>query len=494
MCKWYIKLRKKMASSKIKALFFWALVGTFLIVAPIIVFHAMGYRFNTERGIFIYSGSVTLKSAPAEIEVLIDNESVPKGIINFINHSYHIDGLTPGGYSLEVKSPQYKSWRKEVSIHSGVSTEFWNIFLARENYTKLKYPSTYLSNFFISPDSKKIVLVEGESNTVVKILDVKKESIEYIFSIADYAFSENVKENVEWSPREGHLSIPLTKNGKNEYFIVDIGTEEVSNLNNLIKKDNIRNVRWSSGEKNTIFYIYEDGLYKLKLSEGEKEILVVKNIAGYDISADGIYYFSKENGLIYEKNNKGSNEGKQISFASVDIAAGDDFKLIAYDEDRIGIISQNKDFYLFNKSEDSGDSKEVKKIKEGINGLHFSNDGKKVTFWNDNEIFVYFVRKWETQPNREEGQVINIVHFSEKIENVGWFRDYEHIIFNVGNTVKIAELDHRSLRNIHDLFDLNNKNSKITYTVREDNVFFIDAEKNSENSLYSISLSEENEI
>jgi len=479
-----------MINFKIKTIFFWFLVTTFLFVAPIIVFYAMGYRFSLDRGVFVYSGSVTLKPTPQEIKVLIDNEPVAKGIINFINHSYHIDGLVPGEYSLEVKSSQYKSWNKKVSIHSGISTEFWNIFLAREDYTKINYPSTSLNNFFISPDSKKIALVEGESNTTVKILDVKKEKIEYVFPVADYTFSKDIRENVEWSPREGHLSVPLIKNGKYEYFIIDIGTEEVINLNNLIKKDNIRQVRWSSGEKNTVFYIHEDNLYKIDLNKKVSEILIIENIAGYDISSDGIYYFEKGSGLIYEKNNKGTNNGKQLSSSSINVSSGENFRLIAYDKDRIAIISQDKDFYLFNKNDENAEK--ISKLKEGIIGMHFSNDGKKMIFWNNNEIFVYFVRKWETQPSREEGQSFNIVHFSKKIENVGWFRDYEHIVFNVGNTIKIAELDHRSLRNIYDLFKLNNEESKITYTVRENNIFFIDAENNSKNSLYSISLEEEN--
>lgn len=481
-----------MASHKIKFVFFWSLVATFFVVAPVIVFYAIGYRFSTERGVFVYSGSITLKPTLREIEVLIDDEPVAKGVVNFINNSYHIDGLDPGEYSLEVRSSQYKPWKKKVSIHSGVSTEFWNIFLAREEYTKSKYPSNNLNNFFISPDSKKIALVEGENETTVRILDVKKETTEYSFPVADYAFSNEVRENVEWSPREGHLSVPMIKDGKSEYFIINIGTEEVINLNNVIRKDGIRQVRWSSGERNTVLYIYENDLYKLDLNDGDEEIMIAENIAGYDVSSDGIYYLDKDSGLIYEKNSRGTNGGKQISFYSIETTYGDDFRLIAYDKDRIAIISQDKDLYLFNKSEDNPDAEEIIKVKEGISGLHFSNDGKKMTFWNDNEIFVYFVRKWETQPSREEGQMFNIVHFSEKIENVGWFRDYEHVLFNVGNVTKIAELDHRSLRNIQDLFEINNENSKITYTTREDSIFFIDSKGTSANELYSISLEEEN--
>lgn len=481
-----------MASHKIKTIFFWILVATFCLIAPVIVFYAIGYRFSPERGVFVYSGSITLKPTPREIEVLIDNKSVAKGVINFINYSYHIDGLAPGEYLLEIKAPNYKSWSKKISVHSGVSTEFWNIFLARENYTKMEYPSDFIKNFFLSPDSKKVAMVAGESDTVVKILDIKKEEVEYVFPIADYVFFNDTKENVEWSPREGYLSVPMEREGKREYYIVNIGSEKVINLNNFLRKDNIRQVRWSSVEKGTIFYIYDDNLYKVDLNDDKGEILIVENVAGYDISADGIYYFDKSSGLIYEKNSRGTNNSKQVSFSSIDAGFGTEFRLIAYDKDRIAVITQDKALYLFNKSDENADAEKINKLGDSILGVHFSNDGKKMLFWNNNEAFVYFVRKWETQPDREEGQSINVIHFSSEIENVSWFRDYEHIIFSVGDTIKIAELDHRSSRNIHDIFKLNKNKLKVTYTTRDDNVFFIDSKDNADNNLFSISLEEEN--
>ncbi|MDD3498497.1 MAG: hypothetical protein PHH24_03270 [Candidatus Moranbacteria bacterium] len=482
-----------MASHKTKLIFFLFLVVTFLIISPLVIFYAMGYRFSMERGVFVYSGSITIKPFPREIEVLIDNEPVAKGIINFINYSYHIDGLLPGEYLLEVKADQYKSWGKKASVHSGVSTEFWNVFLIRENYSKTEYPTSFVNNFFISPDGKNIALVEGETSAEIKVLNVKKEKIEYVFPISGYIFSESEKENVEWSPREGHLSVPLIRDGKREYFIINIGNKEVLNLNETVKRDNIRQVRWSSAERNAVFYIHEDNLYKFDLDNINSEVLVAEDISGYDISPDGIYYFDKDSGLIYEKNNRGTNGGKQISSSPIENKDGDDFRMIVYDKNRIAVITQDKDFYLFNKSDDaSGKAEKINKIKDGISGAHFSNDGKKIVFWNKNEIFVYFVRKWDTQPSREEGKMINIVHFSKEISNVSWFRDYEHVIFSVGNSVKIAELDHRSLRNIYDIFEHKKENSKVTYTARDDNIFFVDLNNSGNSGLFSVSLEEEN--
>ncbi|MEF3691547.1 MAG: WD40 repeat domain-containing protein [Candidatus Moraniibacteriota bacterium] len=479
-----------MVNLKIKKIFFWFLVILFALIAPVVVSYAMGYRFSLERGIFVYSGSITIKPTPREVEVFVDGEKVSTGMINFLNYSYHIGSLFPGKYMLEVRSPGYIPWAQEAYVHSGVSTEFWNVFLAREKYTQLEYPTQNVENFFISPDGKRIALAEEKDNKIwIKILDIKKEEIIYEFLFEGYGLSKNKKENIEWSPREGRLIVPLEKEGKKEYFVINIGTEEFYSLNKKIDKDDIKKARWSSDDRNTLFYMKEDVLFRSDLENTANEVEVAKNIVGYDLAGSNIYYLSGDNHIIYKKNISGRSEAIQVTTESINATGGDNFELIVYDENRIALVSQDKNLYLYNQGEES---KGVKEIAQGVNGIHFSNDGKKLAFWTNNEIAVYFVRKWETQPGRKEGQKIDVVRFSQAIENVNWFDDYEHLIFSVGNQIKITELDNRSMKNIENLVDLVGEGTKATYSHREENLFFIDS-KNENKKLYSISLTEEDE-
>ena len=76
----------------------------FSATAPLIVFYAIGYRFNTERGIFVYSGSVTIKPSPLRVDVYIDEENISGKRVNLLNYSYHIGGIKPGEHFIEVKS------------------------------------------------------------------------------------------------------------------------------------------------------------------------------------------------------------------------------------------------------------------------------------------------------------------------------------------------------------------------------------------------------
>lgn len=479
-----------MGEVRFKKAFFWFLVLVFFMVAPVVVYYAMGYRFNLEKGIFIYSGSVTIKPTPREIEVKIDGKQVSTGLVNFLNYSYHMGSLFPGKYMIEVSSPGYLPWSKEVHVHSGVSTEFWNVFLAREKYTQIEYPTQNTENFFISPDGKRIAVVEKENEKLwVKILDVKKEEVLYAFSLDNCELLGDKKENIEWSPREGRLLVPVIQDSKRQYYVINIGNEEIFNLNEKIKKDNIRKVRWSSDDRNTLFYTLDNNLYRLDLENQDNEVLAAENIFGYDLSGPNIYYLSADNKIIYRKNISGRGDIEQITTESIEAGGGDNFEMIIYDEDRIAVISQDKKLYLYNNGEDS---EGVKEIGREIEGIHFSNDGKKLVFWNNNEVMVYFTRKWETQPSREEGQKLDIVRFSQPIKNVSWFKDYEHIIFSSGNQIKIVELDNRSIKNINDLVGLNLDEFKATYNQREDNLFFIN-KKEENKKLYSISLTEEDE-
>ena len=488
-----------MSEIVIKKIFFWVLAILFFLTAPIVVLYTMGYRFSPERGIFIYSGSVTIKPTPREVNVFIDGKQVPKGIINFLNYSYHVDGLHPGEHSLKVEAPDYYSWFKKIRIHSGLSTEFWNIFLIRKKYTITTYPTGAVNNFFNSPDNKRVALVEnGKENkkTTIKIFNIKKNEAEYVFSLDGYYFSDKEKENIEWSPREGLLTVPLIKSddGKREYFVVILGTREIKNLNGLLGVDKISQVRWSPREKNTVFYIANHNLFKVKLNNPDKKILVANdNVYGYDLSNFNLYYFSGKTGMIYEKSIWGDGDSTQLTLTPIKVSAGDKFRVIAYDDKRVAIISQNGDLFLFN---DGDKGNEINKLAQNVRGLHFSDDGKKMVFWNNNEIFVYFTRKWETQPIRKEGETIGIARFFRKIDNVEWFRDYEHIIFSVDGTIKMTELDSRSVRNMYDIVKLKNKKPKVIYIGEKDRLLFSDfagdANDSTVKELKSLSLSEEN--
>ena len=92
-----------------KRIFFWVLTALFFIITPLIIFYSLGYRFNSQRGIFVFTGSLSIKSNPLNVEIYIDQE-LKNGSLNRINSTYHVGGLKPGDHLIEVKAEGYNTW------------------------------------------------------------------------------------------------------------------------------------------------------------------------------------------------------------------------------------------------------------------------------------------------------------------------------------------------------------------------------------------------
>ncbi len=173
----------------------------FLITVSILIGYAFGYRYNFERGIFIHSGSITIKSNPPRIDISINGKNLDKKRINYINGANQINGLRPGTYDVEISAPTFKPWKKSIVVESGKSSEFWNVLLIKESYETTTFPLSSLTGIFPSPNGEKLALSHTKENEMlVSILTISSGKIEQVFSSITHNRPKNWKINIEWSP------------------------------------------------------------------------------------------------------------------------------------------------------------------------------------------------------------------------------------------------------------------------------------------------------
>lgn len=477
-----------MTEKRKRSIFFWILVILFAATATMIIPYMLGYRFNMERGIFIYTGSISLKTAIQDISVSIDGQSVEKGRLNFMNGSYHIDGLAPGEHLLEVTAPDFHSWSKKAAVSSGISSEFWNIEMIRKDYQRVQSPTPGISNFFSDTQKRMIAYVENQDQTLrINILDINNASAENVFNSSEWQFTEDPKENIEWSPSLYKIIIPALKDGQKNYFIVDTDTKQAANLQELSDAQNLRNVRWDPSNRNYLYYISENSIYRLNINDPQDKKMIAENSASYDLSGNKIYYFRLDDGVVYGLNPESESEPAKITFSGPEKMNDPEYQITVYDERRISFLNKSGDLYVFNDGE-----KEVyfRELGEGIRGTQFSDDGKKMLFWNDREISAYYLQDWEVQPLRSENEKREIVRFSEKIDNIHWAKDYEHVLFSVGKKIKVIEIDHRDQKNLTDIVSLDAEKTKVASEFPSNKLYFIDTVENIP-YLHSIDFPEE---
>lgn len=488
-----------------RKLFFWTLAALFLITMPVVVLHARGYRFDISRAVFVYSGTIIFKSNPQNVDVKLNDEVTSSKKINRINNSYNLTGLLPSDYDIQISAPGFRSWSKKTDVHSGVASEFWNVVLVRDNYEKTDNNTPGIDKFFTSPRNRYIAYtVSSETHLDVNIFNIKDEITESAFNFSDWNFIEEARqENIEWSPDENYISIPMKRdkqktkktneivgNSKQDiesgveynYFIIDLDTKESLNLNQILEKDNIKNVRWDPKEKGFLFFLIENELFRVDIKNPQSQTSIAKDVSSFDISRDGIYFSKLPNNLIFKSDLLGKTEATQITSAYLGNENDLIVKTILYDDDRIAMISQEGNLFIYNVGEVSI---YFRKLGEKIKGVHFSDDGKKMIFWSDYEISVYYLRDWQVQPVRIENDSQSITRYSEPIRNVQWFKDYEHIIFTSGRWTKITELDPRDHINCMDLISTEMENPFVIYNGFLEKLYFTDYQGDSK-SLFNI--------
>ncbi|HLN19418.1 MAG TPA: hypothetical protein VK255_04600 [Patescibacteria group bacterium] len=468
-----------------RKIFFWTLVVIFFIAAPAIILNARGYRFDSSRGVFVYSGTITVKSNPQTVNINLNGQPASSQVSR-INNSHNISGLLPGDYEIVANLPGFKPWNKKTDIHSGLASEFWNVLLIKENYERTNYQDTAgIEKFYVSPKDDFIATVNNQDGLKIGIFNISDKKMNADFPISDWKFIDDErKENIEWSPDEKYISVPVQKENqvkdvkkkstviekRYNYFIINPNDKISFNLNELLEKENIYDVRWDPKDKNYVFFLEGQNLWRANVIDKNDIALISDNVSAYDLSGSSVYWVGLPNDMIFKSGTDGS--GKiQITNNFPGSAEIPINKIIVYDETRIGLINASKELFIYNEGDHDT---YFRKIGSDVESLAFSDDGKKTLFWSDNEILVYFDRDWNVQPTRSENELSGITRYSEKIYNVGWLRDYEHIIFNTNQWVKVIEVDGRDKRNCQDLISTTINNPFIRYNNSLEYLFFTD--------------------
>lgn len=473
-----------MTSSPGRRLFFWTLTCLFFVTTIAVLFFTFGYRFDTKRGLFIHTGSFTLKVTPIEnVTLQVDGKIVPTKTLNILNNAFHIDGQVPGEHFLRVEVPGYFPWEKKAVIESGRSTEFWNITLISKEYPAVLVADTEsVRKIFPSPESNLFALLgTRDGGVIIGTLDTDTMLTSEIAFIPKVNLKQTDDENLEWSPDTKQLLAPLMgEDGQGVSFLIDIESGSVINLTEkfgISDAPDMRYARWD-GRRDGVFYFLEGST----LYTWSREALdtppttLIPGISGYDISENFIYFIDAKTSIIFRLKSGGSIEdAEQVTEKEIQNPASS-IALTVYDEDRIAIRNrEDGTLFIFNR----GQEDYFHTLGTAIRTVQFSNDGKKLLFASDTQLSVSFIRPWNTQPTRTEDEVLQIARFAIPIRFVQWTKDYEHILFAYDTSIKTVELDHRDRRDMQTVQTLSRPPIQLLADFPGDQLFLIEQKEGS---------------
>ncbi len=77
-----------------------------------------------------------------------------------------------------------------------------------------------------------------------------------------------------------------------------------------------------------------------------------------------------------------------------------------------------------------------------------SPDGDKGVWFNNREVWVKWLKDTNYQPARKAGNTELVARFPQKITDVQWYKDSDHLIASVGGLLEFIEIDNRGGVNI----------------------------------------------
>jgi hypothetical protein len=460
-------------TKRFRTILFLICLFLFFLIAPLVILYSQGYRIDLDSRKIIKTGGFYCKVWPEGAQIFLDGRLKKK--TNFISNNAYINNLSPKEYKVEIKKDGFHSWQKNLEIKENWVSEFNNILLIPENpkYTNL---AQNIENFFFSPDGKKIILKEGgEKSWSLKIFELDKNLKSNLFS--GFPSIEIEFLDLKFSQDSKRILLSTKEKEKVEYWILELESpiqeKTPADLVSLdFLGDKTTDIVFNPSDPQKIFFakevMKENNLFEVNFVQKEVGLKpIIKNLVTYEISNGNLFWISK-NGSILKTNFTGEIEEK-LNSELFSIKEGKKYQI--YIRLPLIFLKEEETLYVLNL-----DSRVFEKLAEPVRGEKLSPDWRKMVYFNNYEIWVLFLEKNEDQPERELLERLFLTRFSEKIGQVLWL-DSNYVVFNIGDKVKISEIDNRDKINFCDFSEFKspeiffNQFDKKLYILSESNLF-----------------------
>jgi len=102
-------------------------MAVFLIVLPLIILSATGYRFNSKKNLLQKTGIIFLETKPKNVNVYLNSQLVEQST------PVRLKYLLPNKYEITVSKEGYFPWQKKIDVYDGQTTFLQYVRLFKNN-------------------------------------------------------------------------------------------------------------------------------------------------------------------------------------------------------------------------------------------------------------------------------------------------------------------------------------------------------------------------
>lgn len=264
-----------------------------VITTAVLLFVALGYRFNSADGDVVRSGLLLVDSKPEAAQVYVNEElkdnAAPSRFI-----------LQNGNYDLRLRRDGYRDWQKNVVIESSGVTEVNYPILVPDELTAEATEESFAAASFVSQTkNRQYMLLHATDQPNMQLIRLDKDTPEMTTLALPEAFvREDGKTGtfalIEWALDGKHVLLEQTlPSGAKQLMSFDIGKpDEAINISALYGVETPGDIHYVGGNTDEIYGMKDGLLRKQSLTSASIEILMQDTRSYQPYSDDTILYES----------------------------------------------------------------------------------------------------------------------------------------------------------------------------------------------------------
>ena len=468
-----------MTNKKLK-IYLYICITIFFVLLAIVLFYSFGYRYDIEKGETIQTGAIIIKTIPEDIDIYInDNLFENNNALNTLLTGYvKVENLNSDEYNIKIKKDGYFDWGKNINVSGGYITELKNIVLLKNNYEK----NILLDDITINLNANNIWVNNGKNKIVYRnknnlnLFDInsktKSEEIKIIANFINAPFNKNESnldfglDDIIWSNDDTKIIAKISEDNSVFWYLIDFENKnkisDISFIFNEISK--VKN-KYTFDFNKSLFYLKNDTLYEFNYEKlVSKRIL--NDIAGFLVHGDSLYYFKKDDPVLYVSSLDNLLETKVVSTMPDNFNAQLPIRIIRSSNNAYLILSWFGELYFISKTN------ETIFINSRAENAYFTNHNERIVYYNNNEIWIYYIKEKLSQPSKGEFENELITRYSDEISNISLYLDEEHLFYNEGGVFKFIEFDNRDKVNVFDILEL--ENNDVFYSRDNNSIYYVE--------------------
>ena len=349
-------------------------IVAFVIIAPILVLYATGYRYDFESGAY-KTGVLSTTTHPKRSQVYLNEKLVAK------KTPAVIENLKPGEYQLTIKKDGFWSWQKNVNVISSQATVLENITLIKNSNPRL-IDQGDLASFSQSPSKEYIAYIDSNNLKTLKLKDGSLDS---------YSLPSNRHGTVKlkWSTDSNTLLIVAKNNYIQESSVLNISDKKITKITDQLLQ-NCRQLEFSFKNNNLIYCLADNYVWQIDLVNQKRTNFLDKKVKALISNKDEIYFISESEQVLHLYSLKPDDPAKQTRLA--ELPSANDFSLNNENQNALLIFdNQNSRLYLMENN------MAVEIPVNDVESFCWSNDRELLLVLSELELWLYNHQKKQTE-------------------------------------------------------------------------------------------------